>query len=74
MPYAMLSRSLPASKMGFYMGVFNFFIVIPQVLVSLGMGKIVGGVFGGNSMHAVLTGGVCFIIAALFTLRVREEA
>jgi maltose/moltooligosaccharide transporter len=67
MPYAMLSSSLPPARMGFYMGVFNFFIVIPQVLVSLTMGKIVGSVFGGDSTKAILLGGVFFLLAAIST-------
>jgi maltose/moltooligosaccharide transporter len=74
MPYAMLSTALPAAKMGFYMGVFNFFIVIPQILVSLVMGPIVGGVFGGDSIWAVVTGGVSLLAAAAATLRVDKAA
>jgi maltose/moltooligosaccharide transporter len=70
MPYAMLSSAIPPEKMGFYMGVFNFFIVIPQVLVALAMGPLIGSVFGGDSMMAILIGGVCLLIAALATLRV----
>ena len=70
MPYAMLSSAIPAEKMGFYMGVFNFFIVIPQVLVALVMGPLVGGVFGGDSMLAVLTGGICLLIASAATFAV----
>ncbi len=70
MPYAMLSSAIPAEKMGFYMGVFNVFIVIPQVLVALAMGPLVGKAFGGDSMLAILTGGVCLVIASLATLRV----
>jgi len=70
MPYAMLSSAIPGEKMGFYMGVFNLFIVIPQVLVALGMGPLIGGVFGGNSMMAILAGGVCLAIAAAATLAV----
>ncbi len=67
MPYAMLSSVLPPERMGFYMGVFNFFIVIPQVIVALAMGSIVGGVFGGDSSKAVLLGGVFFLLASLST-------
>ncbi len=74
MPYAMLSNALPAEKMGFYMGVFNFFIVIPQIVVSLVMGGIVGAVFGGDSLWAVVTGGVSLLVAAAATLRVEEAA
>ncbi|MCP5537647.1 MAG: MFS transporter [Akkermansiaceae bacterium] len=73
MPYAILSSVLPPAKMGFYMGVFNFFIVIPQVVVSLSMGNIVGSVFGGDSMMAILTGGVSLIVASLFMLIVQED-
>lgn len=70
MPYAMLSSAIPAEKMGFYMGVFNFFIVIPQVLVALAMGPLIGSAFGGDSMMAILTGGICMVVASLATLRV----
>jgi maltose/moltooligosaccharide transporter len=70
MPYAMLSSAIPAAKMGFYMGVFNFFIVIPQVLVALVMGPLIGSAFGGDSMMAIMIGGVCLAIAAAATLRV----
>ena len=65
MPYAMLSNSIPAAKMGFYMGVFNFFIVIPQILASLGLGWLMKSVLGDNPMNAVLLGGASMIIAAL---------
>jgi maltose/moltooligosaccharide transporter len=67
MPYAMLSSALPPARMGFYMGVFNFFIVIPQVTVALAMGPIIGSVFGGDSSKAVLLGGVFFLLAAVST-------
>jgi maltose/moltooligosaccharide transporter len=56
------------------MGVFNFFIVIPQILVSLVMGPIVGRLFGGDSVWAVLTGGVSLLVAAAATLRVDKAA
>jgi maltose/moltooligosaccharide transporter len=72
MPYAMLSNALPPEKMGFYMGVFNFFIVIPQILVALVMGAVVGSVFGGDSLWAVVTGGVSLLAAAAATLAVTE--
>jgi maltose/moltooligosaccharide transporter len=72
MPYAMLSNALPAAKMGFYMGVFNFFIVIPQILVSLVMGRIVGSIFGGDSRWALLVGGASLLLAALLTRQVEE--
>ena len=68
MPYAMLSNSIPGSKMGFYMGVFNLFIVIPQIIASVGFGPIVKHVFDGNPMKAVTLGGISLLIAALCTL------
>ncbi|MFK7909124.1 MAG: MFS transporter [Akkermansiaceae bacterium] len=68
MPYAMLSNSVPGEKMGFYMGVFNIFIVIPQIIASLGFGPIVKYLFDGDPMKAVMMGGVSFLIAALCTL------
>lgn len=73
MPYAILSSVLPAARMGFYMGVFNFFIVIPQVLVSLVMGKAVGTVFGGNSTGVIVFGGGCLVVAALAMLLVERN-
>jgi maltose/moltooligosaccharide transporter len=65
MPYAMLSNAIPAAKMGFYMGVFNFFIVIPQILASLGLGALMKAFLGDNPMNAVLLGGCSMIVAAL---------
>jgi maltose/moltooligosaccharide transporter len=65
MPYAMLANTIPAQKMGFYMGVFNFFIVIPQILASLGLGTLMKSVLGDNPMNAVLLGGCSMIAAGL---------
>jgi maltose/moltooligosaccharide transporter len=65
MPYAMLSNAIPAQKMGFYMGVFNFFIVIPQILASLGLGSLMKSVLGDNPMNAVLLGGCSMVAAGL---------
>lgn len=70
MPYAMLSNSVPGNKMGFYMGVFNLFIVIPQIIASVGFGPIVKHFFDGDPMKAVTMGGVSFLIAAACTLLV----
>jgi maltose/moltooligosaccharide transporter len=64
MPYAMLSNAIPSEKMGFYMGVFNFFIVLPQILASLGLGLMMKHVLGNNPMNAVLLGGISLIIAS----------
>ncbi|MBK1876696.1 MFS transporter [Pelagicoccus mobilis] len=72
MPYAMLSNVIPAKKMGFYMGVFNFFIVLPQIVASLGLGPVVKHLLGNNAAIAVAMGGVSFLVAA-FSLRFVEE-
>lgn len=64
MPYAMLANAIPGNKMGFYMGIFNFFIVLPQIAASLGLGIVMSVFLAGNSMNAVLLGGVSLLIAA----------
>ncbi|MBL9208043.1 MAG: MFS transporter [Opitutaceae bacterium] len=64
MPYAMLANALPPARMGFYMGVFNFFIVLPQILAATVLGTVVSRVFDGRAMPAVLCGGACMLIAA----------
>ncbi len=73
MPYAMLSNAIPAEKMGFYMGVFNFFIVIPQILASLGLGTLMKSVLGDNPMNAVLLGGGAMVAAGLCVGFVSKE-
>ena len=73
MPYAILTGSLPPSKMGYYMGVFNFFIVIPQITAAAVLGLVVGRLFGGQAIYALLVGGVSLVLAAALTLRVRDE-
>jgi maltose/moltooligosaccharide transporter len=70
MPYAMLSGSLPEDKMGVYMGIFNFFIVIPQIIASLGLGWVMQHWLNNDRMMAVVLGGISIGIAALLTLRV----
>ncbi|MBK7257610.1 MAG: MFS transporter [Ignavibacteriae bacterium] len=65
MPYAMLSNAIPPEKMGFYMGVFNFFIVLPQILASAGLGVLMTGLLGDDPMHAVVLGGGSMIVAGL---------
>ncbi len=72
MPYAILSNAIPGNKMGFYMGVFNFFIVLPQILASLALGKVVTNLFNSNSMLAILLGGLSLLVAA-FTLKFVQE-
>jgi maltose/moltooligosaccharide transporter len=74
LPYALLSGSVPAAKMGMYMGIFNFFIVIPQLVAASVLGFLLHSLFGGAPIYALLLGGVCFVIAGLAALRVPEAA
>ena len=68
MPYAILSTALPPNRMGVYMGVFNFFIVIPEIVAALGFGRLIRAVFGENNpnapLYVVMLGGVCLLTAA----------
>jgi maltose/moltooligosaccharide transporter len=74
LPYAMLSGAVPPEKMGIYMGIFNFFIVIPQILAASVLGLVVRVVFDGESIYALATGGVLMMLAGIATLRVDDEA
>jgi len=74
MPYAILSGALPPARMGVYMGIFNFFIVLPEILAALTFGPLVKNLLGGNLVYAVMAGGVCMIIAALLAQWVQESA
>jgi maltose/moltooligosaccharide transporter len=77
MPYAMLSSALPAARMGVYMGIFNFFIVIPEIIASFTFGSIIRRVFGENSttapLYVVMTGGVFMLIAAVCVMFVTDK-
>ncbi len=73
MPYAILSGALPANKMGYYMGVFNFFIVIPQILAATVLGFITINLFNGNTMLSLSLGGILMIIGGLLSLRVDDK-
>ena len=73
MPYAMLSSSLPASKMGYYMGVFNFFIVIPQIVAAGILGFLLKSFFGNISIYALILGGVSLLLAGLLCLVVEDN-
>jgi maltose/moltooligosaccharide transporter len=70
MPYAMLAGALPPQRIGVYMGIFNFFIVLPEILAALTFGPLVKNVLGGNLIYATMAGGVFMLIAALVTLTV----
>lgn len=71
MPYSMLTTALPANKMGVYMGIFNFFIVIPQILAATLLGFFTKHLFNGNAIYTILLGGCLMIVAAILTLRIK---
>lgn len=73
MPYSILAGSLPEGKTGVYMGIFNFFIVIPEITASLGFGWVMGHLLNNNRMAAVVAGGSFFLVAALLTHRVEDR-
>ncbi len=73
MPYSMLTQSLPAHKMGVYMGIFNFFIVIPQILAATLLGFFTNHFFGNHAIYAIVLGGCSLLVAALLTLRLKDK-
>jgi len=73
MPYAILAGALPPNKMGFYMGVFNFFIVIPQILAAAILGFFVKNIFNEQSIYALVVGGVSMIIAGILNFIVKDN-
>ncbi len=74
MPYAILTGALPPAKMGYYMGVFNFFIVIPQIVAAAILGFVIGRFFGGEAIYALVIGAASLLLAAMLTLRVQDAA
>jgi maltose/moltooligosaccharide transporter len=72
MPYAILTGSLPQHKLGTYMGIFNFFIVIPQILAASILGFFVKTIAGGEAIYALVLGGASMFIAAVLVLFVRD--
>ena len=78
MPYAILSGALPAARMGVYMGIFNFFIVIPEIIASFLFGPVIRVIFGRDNpsapMYVVMAGGVFLTLAAISVLLVRDVA
>ena len=73
MPYAMLTGCLPPNKIGIYMGIFNFFIVLPEIIASLFFGYVMTNLLDGSRMAAVTVGGILLITAALVTLLISED-
>ncbi len=74
LPYALLSDSLPAQKMGVYLGIFNFFIVIPQLVAVATLGYILKHVFADDPSKILVMGGISMLVAGLCVLRVPEPA
>ena len=72
MPYAILAGAITPKKMGVYMGIFNFFIVIPQIINALIGGPLVKYLYNDNAIFALLTSGVSFIIAAVLVFKLKE--
>jgi maltose/moltooligosaccharide transporter len=72
MPYAILTGSLPQNKMGVYMGIFNFFVVIPQILAATILGFMVNTLFNGETIFALVAGGVSMFVSALLILFVKD--
>jgi len=74
LPYAMLSDSVPTEKMGTYMGIFNFFIVIPQLVAASVLGFLLKTFFDGQPVYALVIGAISLFIAGLTVLRLRPFA
>ena len=74
LPYAMLADALPARKMGLYMGIFNFFIVIPQLVAATLLGFVLKALFAGAPIYALAIGAGSWVLAAVSTLRVTQTA
>ena len=72
-PYAMLSAALPPQKMGVYLGIFNFFIVIPQLLAASILGLLLKTFFDGEPIYALILGGVSMMISGIAVLFVKQE-
>jgi maltose/moltooligosaccharide transporter len=72
MPYAILTGSLPAEKMGTYMGIFNFFIVIPQILAASILGFMMHRFFNSESILALVAGGISMLVAAATVMFVQD--
>jgi maltose/moltooligosaccharide transporter len=72
MPYAILAGSLPPQRTGVYMGIFNFFIVLPEIAASLGFGWVMAHLLDNNRLAAVVAGGIFLALAAVLVQRVRD--
>ena len=73
MPYAILAGSIPPGKMGIYMGIFNFFIVIPQIINGIIGGPIVKRIYDSQAIYALVFAGICMLIAAVMVTFVEDK-
>ena len=73
MPYALLAGCLEEKRMGVFMGLFNMFIVLPQIAAALTLGPLVRDVFGNHAIYALVLSGCSLLLAAAFVVRVREN-
>jgi maltose/moltooligosaccharide transporter len=73
MPYAIIAKDIPPKQMGIFMGLFNMFIVIPEIIAALGFGWVMRNVLANNTLHAVMLGGVLLIFAGILALRVDDS-
>ena len=74
MPYSILAGALPSNKMGYYMGIFNFFVVIPQIVSGLLLGFLTNHFFNGHTVKTLMLGGICMAFAGFLTIFVKDEA
>jgi maltose/moltooligosaccharide transporter len=72
MPYAMIAGTLPPHRIGVYMGIFNFFIVIPQILIAVILSRVMEHFPGVNRMRAVIFGATCLLVASFLTFRLKN--
>lgn len=73
MPYAILAGSIPAKKMGIYMGIFNFFITIPQIINGIVGGPIVKRFYNSEAIYSIVVAGICLFVAAFSVLLVEDK-
>ena len=72
-PYALIARDIPAKQMGIFMGLFNMFIVLPEIIAALGFGWVMSALLDNNKLHAVMLGGGLLIIAGFLTIRISRH-
>jgi maltose/moltooligosaccharide transporter len=73
MPYAILAGSLPIHKMGVYMGIFNLFITVPQIINGIIGGPIVKRFYGSQAIYAIIAAGCLFLLAAISVVFVKDK-